>query len=502
MSDFAPTPEQEAALVAFATRDDLVIEAAAGAGKTSTLVLLAKSDTRRGQYIAYNKAAATDAQARFPAHFAASTAHSLAFRAVGHRYKHRLQAPRIRGEAIARILGIDPITVPHLAGPRVMSPEQLAGRVMGAVANFCNSDDREPGVQHFSYIEGIDAPTKDGKRTFTNNDQIRNYLLPALERAWDDLASVNGQLPYQHDCYLKSWALTNPVLPVDVVLLDEAQDTNPVLAAVFAAQSQWGAQLVAVGDANQQIYSWRGAIDAMARMRGRRTMLTQSFRFGDAVAEVANRVLETLPTDMRVRGWDQINSVVGPVAEPDAILCRTNGAAVGHLLGAQTAGRSAHLVGGASDILRFARAVEELQATGRTWHPDLACFQGWAEVQDYVKADAQGEDLKVLVNLVDQFGAARIAAALGRMPREEDADLVISTAHKSKGREWPTVVLGSDFPEDPKQASEEERRLLYVAVTRARVELDADAVSWLVDAGTAAADDDQASPLAVEAVAA
>jgi len=57
------------------------------------------------------------------------------------------------------------------------------------------------------------------------------------------------------------------------------------------------------------------------------------------------------------------------------------------------------------------------------------------------------------------------------MPKEEDADLVISTAHKSKGRQWKKVKLSCDFPSLP-DSNDPDKKLLYVAVTRAQEELD------------------------------
>ncbi|MCV5263319.1 DNA helicase, partial [Escherichia coli] len=61
---------------------------------------------------------------------------------------------------------------------------------------------------------------------------------------------------------------------------------------------------------------------------------------------------------------------------------------------------------------------------------------------------------------------------------EEQAEVVVSTAHRSKGREWDGVVLGEDF-EGVTLAQEnavhgcvvlypEEANLTYVAFTRAR----------------------------------
>ncbi len=56
---------------------------------------------------------------------------------------------------------------------------------------------------------------------------------------------------------------------------------------------------------------------------------------------------------------------------------------------------------------------------------------------------------------------------------EKDAQVTVSTAHRSKGLEWDVVVLNEDFCDitDPLLSAEErqdETNLLYVAVTRAR----------------------------------
>ena len=80
-----PSPEQRA--LVDARRADpagsLRVLAFAGAGKTTALRLLAEADPSPALYLAYNKAAQLQARARFPAHVACRTVHSLAFRATG-----------------------------------------------------------------------------------------------------------------------------------------------------------------------------------------------------------------------------------------------------------------------------------------------------------------------------------------------------------------------------------------------------------------------------------
>jgi hypothetical protein len=67
-------------------------------------------------------------------------------------------------------------------------------------------------------------------------NQVAAIMLRYARRAWDDLCSHEGRLRFEHDHYMKMWALTGPVLPGEFIMLDEAQDTNPVLEAIFLAR--------------------------------------------------------------------------------------------------------------------------------------------------------------------------------------------------------------------------------------------------------------------------
>lgn len=116
--------------------------------------------------------------------------------------------------------------------------------------------------------------------------------MPFAAKAWADLHNPDdGIVRFEHDHYLKMWALTKPRIDADFLFLDEAQDTNPVLEQVFASQRDH-AQLVMVGDSAQAIYGWRGARDVMTGFDATHLTLTQSFRFGPLLAEQANRWLE------------------------------------------------------------------------------------------------------------------------------------------------------------------------------------------------------------------
>ena len=72
----------------------LKVVAYAGTGKTFSLVELSKKQSicgNHGLYLAYNKSSESDARKRFPASITCRTVHSLAYRAIGHTYKHKLR---------------------------------------------------------------------------------------------------------------------------------------------------------------------------------------------------------------------------------------------------------------------------------------------------------------------------------------------------------------------------------------------------------------------------
>lgn len=479
-SGFAPTSEQADAKALYLTGASMVIQAGAGTGKTSTLKMLAEATPEKSvQYVAFNRAIVDEAAAKFPANVKANTAHSLAFRAVGVKYQHRLNVARQTSDQIARTLGVNPIVVPVGNERKTLAAGFLAGRVMAAVGRFCQTADLTIERRHFPYIDGIDLPGDDGKRTFANNDEVAAALLPVARRAWADLTAVDGSLRFAHDHYLKMWQLDSPRINADVILFDEAQDANPVMAAIVAAQTH--AQVVYVGDSQQAIYEFTGAVNTLDALDAdHRVFLTQSFRFGEAIADQANAVLAMIEgAELRLVGTPTINSTIGVGTSDDAILCRTNAAAVEQVLTLQDAGRRPHLVGGGAEVVAFAKAARDLMNGAPTSHPELACFGTWGEVQFYVENDAQGGDLKLLAGLVDKFTVDTILTALDNMPTEAAADVIVSTAHKAKGREWETVRLAADFPTEADKINDAELRLIYVAVTRARQRLDMTAIADL-----------------------
>ncbi|MFI6281865.1 UvrD-helicase domain-containing protein [Streptomyces sp. NPDC050988] len=476
-----PTDEQAHAVDAFRAGHHLVLQAGAGTGKTSTLSLLAASTLSSGRYLAFNKDIARDAATRFPRTVVCKTAHATAYAAVGHRYASRLNSPRQPAWKTGRALGI---TRPVRIGDHEISPRTLSHTVLRTVTRYCYSADRTLTRHHVPHLRGL--------TTSDEHTQLAHEVLPFAAKAWADLHHPEtGVVRFEHDHYLKMWALTEPTIEADFLFLDEAQDTNPVLEEVFAAQRRH-AQLVMVGDSAQAIYGWRGARDVMTGFDATALTLTRSFRFGPLIAEEANRWLTLADAPIRLTGTDAIATEVGGLTRPDAVLCRTNIGAMAEVMRLLTAGHRVALTRGGQQLAALALAARELKDGRRTSHPELVLFPSWGELQDYAAHDPAGRDLQPFVDLVDTHGPDAIIAAVDQLTDETHADVTVSTAHTAKGREWPTVQIGNDFPPPkdtdqhdaqgrpiPEPVSDTDARLAYVAVTRARQRLDLGGLSWI-----------------------
>ncbi|WP_416969399.1 AAA family ATPase [Streptomyces sp. 4F14] len=484
---YPPTAQQQAIITAAVEGKNVAVQALAGTGKTSTLVMIAaQMPSRRIAYIAFNKAIADEAGRKFGRNVTARTSHSFAIqdlRNTPYRHKVSIAGPRNSGARrprdVAAALGITAeIRVADGEGSlQRVGPEEIAKVVMGAIRRYRQSADAEIGRQHL------------GEKWA--HGPVGRTLLGYARSAWADIADPNSnKIVFTHDDYLKIWALTNPRLPFDTIFFDEAQDINMVLKKVI--QDQDG-QVIVVGDSNQAIYEFRGAVDALKDWPADVVLpLTQSWRFGPAVAEVGNAFLGLLGSDLRLEGSPVLDTTLGSVEEPDAILTHTNVGAVSAVFAGFEAGKRVALVGGGEDIEDIARAARDLQQGRRTKHPELSAFENWNEVKEYAESDENAQTLQTFVRLVDRYTPQGLLNMIRDLVPEEARDeetrpeLVVSTAHKSKGREWDQVQIWTDFPQ-PKEDSQtgelllppvDKIRLAYVAATRAKKRLDIGSLGW------------------------
>ena len=214
----------------------LKIQAFAGTGKTTTLAAVAKSlPQRKFLYLVFNRAAAEEAELRMPPNVSARTAHAIAFRSVGHVYKSRLaNSPWA--------------WFPYLKEkmPRALESVMRTGRdatsagavIIRTLEQFLRTTDGAIGAFHAPYW---------------CDDRVGLAAGYAAETLWKNICKPNSTAPVTHDCYLKLFYLQGQELaPRDwTVMLDEAQDADPVILGLLEHWSQRSRSFVtisAIGD--------------------------------------------------------------------------------------------------------------------------------------------------------------------------------------------------------------------------------------------------------------
>lgn len=468
----------------------LRVRAGAGTGKTTTLLGVAQArGADRGLYLAFNAEIAREAREKFgDTNCRATTFHSLALGAA---------AREMSGNAASRyqvktdVLGEPSVVLALASLPRVAgwSTYKLALTMLRTVSVFCASDDPEVTPLHARdaiVVETGDPDTLKG-------DYPRERAARAIARLSRPLADMAqaffdhklAEGHFTHDVYLKLVAL-RPDLSArafgaaDYLIVDEAQDLNPVQIQLLRSS---GKSIVAVGDAAQAIYAWRGAISALEQLPGDECALSNSFRFGANVAALANKVLGESPEgSLGVR----VTGVGGAVADGFAgtryaVLCRTNAAILDEAASLARAGHAYHI--DKADQLRAeilsAAAIyhNELHAVSL---PEYRVFATWAEVVDEA---TDNRNLEQIVKIIEDNRAGEALAILDASQPRGGARVALMTGHRSKGLEFPVVKMASDWislgdlaerAKDARAASPkhltaviQEYNLLYVAFTRA-----------------------------------
>lgn len=455
------TKEQQDCVAGAIAGQDLKTKAFAGSGKTSTLVAIAKAlPDKRILYLAYNKAIQLDAEKKFPDNVDCKTAHSLAFcrfvAVIGKRLTNNAQRLNI-----ANTIKYCGITQKYDC-----SAEEIARKALRLLRIFVQSSYSE---DYFKRSPKRNCITKDEQQ----EEDIKQYTYEVAYDYWTRCTQIGSELPINHDIYLKLYQLSKPNLAMlyDVILFDECQDANPVLLDIVINQK---CQKIYVGDEHQQIYAWRGAINAFSGLDGEEYYLSQSFRFGNDVAKLANMILAIKEEKKELKGFSKLDTkIVDNISFPYTSLCRTNGKAIEVIL--DNLNKDIHLVG--NNIKYVVSFLEDgcLLYKGQlknVKHDLLKGYKSWeALIADYEDSEDKEPNLTLLMNFVERY-SDNLFHTLTKFKnasyvKEASADLVISTVHKAKGREWDNVVIENDFKLSEK-TGDEDWNLLYVAITRAQ----------------------------------
>ena len=504
------------------------ILAGAGSGKTRVLtrriayrIATGTADPRHVLALTFTRKAATELGRRLEAlgvrgHVTAGTFHALAYAQLRQRWADGHQIPPT---LLERKVGLLARLHPggRGAGASKAQPADLAGEIEWAKARMVAPEGYEAEVTRVQRTTPlVPAAMADLYRRYEEEKRRRGLvdfddLLVDLARAMATDADFAAS---------QRWRFRH-------LFVDEYQDVNPVQARLLAGWRGAGDDLCVVGDCNQAIYSWNGADPDQLRHFAARepratvVVLDDNFRSSPQILAVAGALVARGPGasgQLRARRGDgPLPSVRTYEREVDearaiaravrdrhapgsrwsqaAVLTRTNAQLVAFEAAFRAAGIPVRVRGGGA----FLERPEVKEALAHLGRPDAPLGPGLADVaaatgEQPVDAGAPAEERRAVVDELVRLGReftaleseptvagfkAWLAAGLRSEAPAAAADAVeLATFHAAKGLEWPVVFLaGLERGLVPishatsEEAQAEERRLLYVAVTRAEREL-------------------------------
>jgi superfamily I DNA/RNA helicase len=498
---FTPSPEQQAFLDWIETGDgSCVLEAVAGAGKTTTLV----EGVRRMKGMvflgAYNTKMGAELKARIAAMGLpafgkegkeAGTFHSAGWKALMNandklkNNKDAINDKKVRNivESIFDDQGREPQDGEVTAICQLVGLAKQTGFYVKGLVEF---------VKPNYWVELINR--HDVADRLPDDYEIQN-LCVAAERALKTSNSMRDVVDFDDMCYLPL-LMNLRFWPKDWVLIDEAQDTNAVRREMARRMLRRGTgRLVAVGDPHQAIFGFTGAdnksLDMIKDLFKAITLkLSVSWRCPKAVVAVAHEYvshIQPAPTAMDGAVLTKTyREMLDTVLPGQAVLCRTNAPLVELCFRLIREGKPAKIEG---------RGIGEglVALVGRWKVKTLDAFEGrltkWngretaKAAADEAKLARHEDKYATILCLLERAREQKMqtVAEMQEMVRTmfddvgADATLIVlSSVHKSKGLEWPVVhILGrGEIMPSPRAVQEwqqeQEVNLCYVAVTRAQ----------------------------------
>jgi DNA helicase-2/ATP-dependent DNA helicase PcrA len=503
---FAYSPQQQAIMDAVKRPGpNLIIEARAGTGKTTTLIEVCKYLGRGAVFMAFNKNIATEIGPRLAAagisqkDIKSATFHSVGFQAwVRHAPACR---NNVRPEKLALLA--DKIGVPRqyqtFAKKLVsLAKQHLIGVQLSGGGGTPIDDDQAwlDLVEHFDLLD--DIPQGDWN---VDEEEFLEYGLAwSLKLLRQSIAESPTMIDYDDMIYMPLYSNLR-FWQYEWVLIDEAQDTNLARREIAKRLLRPDGRLIAVGDRHQAIYGFTGAsanaLDLIEdEFQCDLLPLTVTYRCPQKVVRHAQQWVpdieprpdapEGVVQDITMEQFKQI--IPGPT---DAILCRN----------------TKPLVQLAFDYLRkhHACVIEgkdigaSLATLAKKWKSATTIAELFVWLEQYVESETEkllGQhkeaQLATIVDKVETLYVLGNSVGLDQ-PVHALVDLInklfkdtdglakqvttLSTVHKAKGREWDRVffigrrqLIPSMYAKQEWQL-EQEYNLAYVGVTRAKSEL-------------------------------
>ncbi len=275
-------------------------------------------------------------------------------------------------------------------------------------------------------------------------------------------------------------------------MVDEAQDISDVMSAIVERQS---CNTIYVGDAFQQIYSFRFAINALEKIEAPSLELTQSFRFGDWYAQklstIVNQGYSLLKTPLLQMKGEEHYTKIGfntlNLKKPYTVIARSNISLFEEVLKRLDENKKIFFESGYSGygfMNKTIFSILMLHEKKNVEHELIKQFDSMDSLKKYT-TDTKNQPLKNMITLVERYDTklfdfnTKIKTLLTE--DREKADIIYTTAHKAKGEEYNQVIMSqNDFAtleqiekmitdaEISPLKIKEELNIYYVAATRVK----------------------------------
>lgn len=452
------TAEQDEILSLANATENLQIRAYAGTGKTSTLELLANACSIRPILcLAFNKRIAEEMAKRMPSATECRTINSLGHRIWGATIPKRLTLNTKKTLELFR--SVATALPKHLQRAAWDEYQEISSAV--GMAKALGYIPVKALGSNKTLISRSDFYSSLEDRLSLQGQGIADQILTlSIQTAYEGNVDFNDQL-YMPALFGGSF----PRFPV--VMVDEVQDLSPINHMMLSKLVKH--RLIAVGDPFQSIYGFRGA-----KQNGMGEQAKQFEMFGRTLS-VSFRCPEQIVRNthwrvpdfkwLRQGGNVAVLESLAPAEIPDgaAIICRNNAPLFRMALGLISAGRSVSVAG--TDIgPRLCAILRKLGDETVSRSTVLGLIADWQERKEAAgssTAKDMADCMRVLTEHADSLGQT---LAYAEWLFKQTGTIHLTTGHKAKGLEWPTV-----FHLDPWLIKDgaQEMNLRYVIQTRA-----------------------------------
>jgi superfamily I DNA/RNA helicase len=475
-----------------------IIDSVAGSGKTTTLEWLSREHLKGNiAILAFNKKIGNEIQTRLQD---VPTIHAGTFHSAGLRAVQRARGrPRVDEDKVYNLIraaesadggfGFDAeeLKASRLILARLVSYAKQAGL---GIPDGLPMDESEIFLLGEYQDCFADAEVDPGRLARGALQLLKQSNMQTLNIDFDDML----YLPL-----LNNWSFNK----FDWVLVDEAQDSNVVRRKIAQNMLGSSSRAIFVGDPHQAIYGFTGASSAALTLIAHdfRTItfrLSTCYRCAKSVIKEAQHLVPHIrwTADAPTGSVKTINLKNFRPEPGDMVLCRFNAPLIAQALRLVKQGKRVYVEGCdiGKNVLALAKKIsgkgqnprvelsEILQASGAFRARELKAATN-SEVKQAAIIDRYDTLCSLIEGLIERGKttlkdlADFIEMFFQDTLKAKETAIGFSTIHKAKGLEWPRVFLFGVNQHMPAFFAtqdwmlEQEDNLLYVAITRAKIDL-------------------------------